>query len=236
MIGGGAVVDHRNARGRRIPSNPGERAGSEACGRGVAVRVRTRVTADHRRFSRRVPPRETDAVHATHTRQETGHAGDITRLVERYAVDTVYRWVMQTREVPVRQFRDKLADQLDAVQHHGEILIVTRRGGGPAVAVVPLSFLTLKTIDEANSAFRYQLLNSQTSRAELAEQYRALASVPGGLPIELPGGESGAIEGLLKELSAIYADDPLGKLAAELAEQILNRKYGQFEPPPISKS
>ncbi len=148
---------------------------------------------------------------------------------------TVYRSDMKTREVPVRQLRDKMADYLDAVQHLGEILIVTRRGGGPSVAVVPLQFLTFKTIDEGNSAFRYQLLNRQTSRAELAEQYRALAADPGGTPIELPGGESGAIEGLLKELAAIYADDPIGELAAELAEQILQRKYGQVEPPPIKK-
>lgn len=138
------------------------------------------------------------------------------------------------REIRSREFRDNMADELDRVQYDGQVLIITRRK--PSAAIVPLSYLAERTAKEGICAFRLARFGREQPRAEVAADLRPLAADPGGTPIELPGGESAAIEFLLRELAALYTGDPLGKLADELAEQMAHRKYGQTLPPPISTS
>lgn len=140
------------------------------------------------------------------------------------------------REVTARQFRDDLADQLDAVQHQGESLIVTRRGR-KAVAVVPVPrYRAAWAITDGVSAFRLRMFNRHQQRDEVAAEFRGIAADSdrdGRKTVELPAGEADAIEFLLRELGALYAGDQLGQLAQDLAEQMVKRRYGQVAPSPI---
>lgn len=141
-------------------------------------------------------------------------------------------------QITTRDLRHAGAEHLDAVQHRGEVRVITRNGKR-AVALVPLDYLRLKAADEGNSAFRYLNQVRRQPGDEVAAELRQLAADPGGTPTEIPAGELAVIEFLLKEFAARCFTGPasatgLGRLAHELADQIKQRQYGQTEPAPIS--
>lgn len=145
---------------------------------------------------------------------------------------------MNETEIKTRELRDAMAEHLNAVQHRGEVRVITRNGSR-AAALVPLTYLQLKAADEGNSAFRFLNLGRRESTQDVAAQLRQLAADSGGAPTEMPAGELAAIEFLLKEFAArcftsLGTAISMGQLAQDLAEQITRRQYGQVPTPPIA--
>lgn len=144
-----------------------------------------------------------------------------------YLVGMVYT---KGRSVGVRQLRDDMRALLDAVQHHGDHVTITRNARPAAVLVSPdvwARYAAAERADDGLCAVHNTDSGEPMTRDQLAANLHTLADSLGGLTVQLSAGEASAISGLLDEFAMYLNGEPLGALALEWAARLARRADGE---------
>lgn len=130
------------------------------------------------------------------------------------------------RAVSMISFRAHLREYLDAAEHNGKHVTITRRGRAAAVLVPPQvwrKYRAAELADDGLCAVHNGDNGQRLSRDEFAERLRYLADQLGGQTVQLSAGEADLIAGLLDEYALQLNNEPLGVLAHEWADRLATR-------------